>query len=298
LKNGFQPKFGLFGGGDDPEDRVRRKTAALVSLGAHLLLALLVALLAIPLEVVILDRKVADVTITPLPSVFIPALVRGDEGGVVSPPSGGAVPSGPPGSPEEASPSEGPPPASAASSRSRSLNEAVGRFRLAVPLVDYENLPVKEGLILSPYADNIWFPEKSGADPVPAIDLTRYSGWRAGYSMDAGGPLSGSAPAGGGIVQLRGEPVNLGPWAEGAIASLQENWFLSPRHQPAFKGMVEVRVTVSKSGEPLEIELLRSSGTEELDASALKALHIAPLPGLPEPFPGDRLDIRLIFEVR
>lgn len=290
--------FGYFGGGDDPGGRVRRRNAALVSLGAHLLLALLVALLAIPLEVVILERKVADVVITPLPSVYIPTLVGGDAGGVVSIPSGGEVSSGPPGLPAAASPSGGSPPAAAAYSRSRMLNEAVGRFRLAVPLADYENLPVKEGLILSPYAENIWFPEKRGPDPVPVIDLSRYSGWRAGYSIDPGEALSGSAPAGGGVVQLRGEAVNLGPWAEGAVASIQENWFLSPHHQPAFRGTVEVRVTVSKSGEALEIELLRSSGTEELDASALKALHIAPLPGLPEPFPGDRLDIRLIFEVR
>lgn len=286
--------------------RRRRRTAALVSLGVHLVLGVVLFIMISPLEIIVQERRVADIVIVDPPPIYLPNSSRSAAGrrpdpGVADPATAAISPGGKrdPAEPDTSSGDRGAGEASSfPSPRSKTAVLAAGRFRLAVPRVDSTTLPVGEGLILSPYAENPWFPTERSGERVPVIDLSRYSGWRPGAAVRAAaGPESG-IPGRRGGVDVRGTAVDLGPWAEVAVAAVQENWFLTPGRRPAERGELEIMVRVGRAGQVTKMKVIRASGIESLDEAALKALRIAPFPALPDPFPDDELEIRLVFEVR
>jgi len=292
----------------DPEARRRRRAAALISLGGHLVFGGMIFRVVSPLKVRVRERMVGDVVIVEPPPVYIP---RSAESGSRRDPGPDAPArdtdpakraSAPPDPPVTGRPGpregSGDDPGPSARPGAAFPNLAAGRFRLAVPRIDPASLPVEEGFILSPYAGNPWFPGRDSAKDIPVIDLSRYSGWRPGESPASAGGEGTAVPGRRGGVAVQGEAVDLGPWADAVVTAIQENWFISPGRRPAVRGEVEVLVTVGRGGEVLEVLVARDSGSEAVDESALKALRIAPFPALPDPFPGERLEIRLVFEVK
>lgn len=92
---------------------------------------------------------------------------------------------------------------------------------------------------------------------------------------------------------------DLGPWAEKVVASVQKLWFLKPSQMETTEGQIKVSAVIGRKGELLSARIVDSSPFPLLEDSALNALKMsAPFPSLPEAFPGENLEILLVFWLR
>jgi TonB family protein len=90
---------------------------------------------------------------------------------------------------------------------------------------------------------------------------------------------------------------DLSPWAEQVTERIQNLWRLDAAQSGQPRGKVEVEIVVGRDGSLKSIDILRSSDDEGLDRAAVRSVEAnLPFPPLPEDFPLDRLEFRLVFE--
>jgi len=98
--------------------------------------------------------------------------------------------------------------------------------------------------------------------------------------------------------QLKQE-YDLTPWADEVVAIVLGNWTVPPSGQYTLIGRVEIVAVIQKDGRVSWAEIRASSQNSLIDQTALKALESsAPLPGLPEDFPQDQVQIQLVFALK
>lgn len=98
---------------------------------------------------------------------------------------------------------------------------------------------------------------------------------------------------------IKNASYDLGSWAEKVIASVQQLWFLKPSQLDTVEGQIKVSAAVGKKGQLLSARIVESSSFPLLEKSALSALErSAPFPRLPEAFPGENLEILLVFSLQ
>lgn len=102
-------------------------------------------------------------------------------------------------------------------------------------------------------------------------------------------PLS-QAP---GPVQIK----DLKPWADKVLEKIERNWIFDPRRPQGIKRTVGISVTITKSGDISNVEIIKSSGEQKLDMSAVNAVKRSfPLPGLPIMYPEKFIVFTIEFE--
>jgi TonB family protein len=87
------------------------------------------------------------------------------------------------------------------------------------------------------------------------------------------------------------------PWAEKVLEKIEKNWIIDPARSQDLKRTVGVSVTITKSGDISSVEVIKSSGVQWLDLSAVNAVQRSiPLPGLPIMYPSKFIIITIEFE--
>ena len=118
-------------------------------------------------------------------------------------------------------------------------------------------------------------------------------------SRRRGGYLSpertSSNPPGRAPVRIQIE--DLTPWADKILEKIERNWIIDPARPLGIKGTVWISVTITKSGDISNIEVVKSSGEQSLDFSAKNAVtRSLPLPGFPVLYPSESIVITVKFE--
>lgn len=183
------------------------------------------------------------------------------------------------------------------------ISELTSGFGLAVPQAG--------GLDLSRYSVK---KENKSLEPEPArmrrnLNLPQllYPGFI--YSHPARGSYSGKSGktsargAAGQMSQkarayvLNLEGYDLAPWADKAMNQILKNWVLPSEFSSGAKGEVGISVVIEKDGKVSSAEVVVSSKIDVLDQAALMALQLSsPLPGLPNDFPAQNLEVYFVFE--
>ncbi len=88
--------------------------------------------------------------------------------------------------------------------------------------------------------------------------------------------------------------ANFVPWIRRMLAEVRRNW-LVPNSVVFNHGHVAVGISVSRSGQLTELNVLIPSGVSGFDNAAVGALRAAVLMPLPADYPDDRFDIILVF---
>jgi len=90
---------------------------------------------------------------------------------------------------------------------------------------------------------------------------------------------------------------DLTPWAEQVLEKIERKWIFNPGQPEGLKGTVVVSVTISKNGDISNVEVIKSSGEQSLDISAVNAINMSiPYPGLPIYYPSESIDFTVEFE--
>jgi TonB family protein len=90
---------------------------------------------------------------------------------------------------------------------------------------------------------------------------------------------------------------NIKPWARQAVDKIQLNWSVPLATAVGVEGRVGIVVVVEKDGRISKTEVRQSSGREALDQAALLAIRAStPLPGLPDDFPAQNIEVYFVFE--
>lgn len=93
---------------------------------------------------------------------------------------------------------------------------------------------------------------------------------------------------------LQVEEVDFGPYMSKMQREIKANW--NPPNIKTTKHVV-LLYKINKDGTVPKSEILKSSGSKKMDASALEALNkSAPFPPLPKKFKGDNIDIQFTFD--
>ncbi len=96
-----------------------------------------------------------------------------------------------------------------------------------------------------------------------------------------------------GPVQIK----DLKPWADKVLEKIERNWIFDPRRPQGIKRTVRISVTITKSGDISNVEVIKSSGEQKLDMSAVNAVKRSfPLPGLPIMYPEKFIVFTIEFE--
>ncbi len=143
-------------------------------------------------------------------------------------------------------------------------------------------------------------------DPQEVVQRKRPVGLLSSYGLNtqyrlAGGrnPKSseGTSPQPLGQTSVRFLTKDLAPWADKVLEKIERNWIIDPRQPQGIKGTVRISVTFTKSGEMINVEVIKSSGDQVLDDSAVNAIERSlPLPGLPMMYPSKSLVFTIEFE--
>lgn len=127
----------------------------------------------------------------------------------------------------------------------------------------------------------------------------------AGSDLSSGklSHYSGSrGPGGRSWLQAQLDQINqetdLSPWADAVVAIVLSNWTVPPSGQYSLIGRVEIAVFIQKDGMVFRSEIRISSENSLIDQTALKAVETSSLPGLPEEYPGDMVQIKLVFALQ
>jgi TonB family protein len=88
--------------------------------------------------------------------------------------------------------------------------------------------------------------------------------------------------------------ANFVPWLRRMLAEVRRNW-IPPYSASFLAGHVAVGISVVRSGEIAELDVLIPSGTVGFDNAAVGALRAADLLPLPGDYPDDRFDIIIVF---
>jgi TonB family protein len=116
------------------------------------------------------------------------------------------------------------------------------------------------------------------------------SGGQAG-----GGP--GNDPQGG-LLSFDTEADALGPYGRILYDRIKAAWVLPNIAKSFAKGMTEVKFTISRNGTIGNIHVSQSSGWPPLDNAAVNAVRgAAPMPPLPDSFPGEQVGVTFRFYV-
>jgi TonB family protein len=113
------------------------------------------------------------------------------------------------------------------------------------------------------------------------------------------GPLSplGTSPQPLGQPSVNIKIEDLTPWAEQVLEKIERNWTIDPTLTRDFKITVSVSVTITKSGDISSVEVIKSSGEQILDLSAVDAVKKSiPLPSLPMMYPSKTIVFTIEFE--
>ncbi len=94
------------------------------------------------------------------------------------------------------------------------------------------------------------------------------------------------------------EETDLSPWAEEVVAIVLGNWTVPPSGQYTLIGRVEIAAFIQKDGTVSRSEIRVSSQNSLIDQTALKAVETSSLPGLPEAYPRDLVQIKLVFALQ
>ncbi len=90
---------------------------------------------------------------------------------------------------------------------------------------------------------------------------------------------------------------DLSPWAEQVLKRIERNWIIDPTQSQDLKRTVSISVTITKSGDISNVEVIKSSGVQMLDLSAKNAVERSfPLPGLPIMYPEKFIVFTIEFE--
>ena len=85
-----------------------------------------------------------------------------------------------------------------------------------------------------------------------------------------------------GQTSVRLQIKDLSPWADKVLEKIERNWIIDPTQPQGINGTVGISVTITKSGNITSVEVIKSSGEQILDSSAVNAVKRSiPLPGLP-----------------
>jgi TonB family protein len=91
--------------------------------------------------------------------------------------------------------------------------------------------------------------------------------------------------------------LDISPWAREVVEKIQKNWAIPTSQDDGKKNVVEIKVSIGKNGELLNVSIRNSSAHPTLDQAALNAIRIsAPFPELPENFPNNNLDVHFLFQ--
>lgn len=132
------------------------------------------------------------------------------------------------------------------------------------------------------------------------LGLSSSSAWVSGSGLS--GRLGPSSPAAMpslpfGQTYKRIQIKDLTPWAEKVLEKIEGFWKIQPVDSRGIKRTVIISVTITKSGDISNVEVVKSSGDPELDASAVNAVNRSlPLPGLPIMYPAKTITITIEFE--
>lgn len=94
------------------------------------------------------------------------------------------------------------------------------------------------------------------------------------------------------------EEADLSPWAAEVVAIVLGNWTVPPSGQYTLIGRVEIAAFIQKDGTVSRSEIRISSQNFLIDETALKAVEASSLPGLPEDYPKDMVQIKLVFALQ
>jgi TonB family protein len=132
---------------------------------------------------------------------------------------------------------------------------------------------------------------------MPDLQYSRIIGLSSpGYSEPVGNRGAG------GTIRRSGFPdavadVDISSWADETVRKIQENWSIPSESSEKIKGSVGIYLVIRKKGDLVSAEIMESSGYSSLDQAAMKALDVSfPLPGLPDNFPAENLEIYLVFD--
>lgn len=90
------------------------------------------------------------------------------------------------------------------------------------------------------------------------------------------------------------EEVDFGPYMSKMQREIKANW--NPPNIKTTKHVV-LLYKINKDGTVPKSEILKSSGSKKMDASALEVLNkSAPFPPLPKKFKGDNIDVQFTFD--
>lgn len=94
------------------------------------------------------------------------------------------------------------------------------------------------------------------------------------------------------------QDFDLSPWSEKVVGIVLANWTVPPSSQYTLSGRVEITAFIQKDGRVSEGAILVSSQNSLIDQTALKALESSILPGLPEGYPREKIQIKFVFALR
>lgn len=90
---------------------------------------------------------------------------------------------------------------------------------------------------------------------------------------------------------------DLTSWADKILEKIEQSWSFDQIASQGKKGTVGISVTITKSGEITSVDIIKSSGDEMLDLSAINAVkRSVPLPGLPIMYPAKSIVFTIEFE--
>jgi TonB family protein len=265
----------------------------------HILVLLSVIVFFQPIEIP-LAEKVTEVVITPQKDLLIPHLERLLSGRSV-----------------EAAPEsmENPRPAAQAT-EADSQNPQGAQPQARVGSTDRAPSPPPEfsrGFQLTPspeestgFSLNISPSKESAPEPKDPLseeemDLLRYISSETSTLRPLGGSPStetyGARISSPGKASFNINQIDLSPWAREVVEKIQQNWAIPAIQDDGGKNVVEITVTIGKSGELLNVGIRNSSAHPTLDQAALYAVRMsAPFPALPENFPNDNLEAYFLFQ--
>ncbi len=287
----------------EPQDLRRRGLSFFVSVLAHAGLFLGVLLVYEPIKIH-LYQDVRNVIIASPDEIFFPeywepspaaAKAPGETSDSMRRPSAGTVPAV-----QEAAASET---LSNASNKEALEPAYTSQFQLRPPPSDSLKLSSGYELELSlqeeprvPFSSQMRQGKTEPGSDISDLAGTDLSGGKLpSYSGSRG-------PGGRSWLQVQLDQINqeadLSPWADAVVSIILGNWTVPPSGQYSLIGRVEIAVSIQKNGIVSRSMIQVSSQNSLIDQTALKAVETSSLPGLPEKYPGDMVQIKLVFALQ
>ncbi len=93
------------------------------------------------------------------------------------------------------------------------------------------------------------------------------------------------------------ESYDISPWVKKVVDRIRNNWSVPPIKESLAMGEVKIFISVKKSGELLDLEIMDSSILVQFDETALEAVQSSlPFPPLPDEYPYEKLEALLVFQ--